>query len=663
MRSRSPGGTRMTRTSSPVIRLASALALALAVLAAFAGVRGNGWVLIDDPVYVTENPHVVTGLTGPNVAWFLHAPHGGNWHPLTSWSHLLDVSAFGLDPAGPHTVNLMLHVANALLLFLALRLLTGAWWRPLAVAALFALHPLRVESVAWISERKDVLSGLFFLLTVIRWKLWTESPSPARYALVCVALALGLASKPMLVTTPAVLLLLDAWPLGRLPLEAASLRDGTLAARLREKAPLFALAFVFAALTWWVQRATGAMTDGTALPLAARAANAVVAPWRYVRATLWPEHLGVFYPFPDAIAPLTVAASVAALAAGIALAWRVRRTRPEWIVGVLWFLGMLVPVSGIVQVGRQGWADRYSYLPTIGLAIAIVWSAAALAARARVLRVAAVALLLAVCAALGLATTKQVARWKSSETLFAWTAEAVPGNVTALVGLGNAYMKEGARAQEALAPFREALALEPGNFEVRDRLVLVLMRLQKNDEALQVTLDGLRRHPSAQGWFDVGVLEAKRGRDSVAVEAFARSAKLDPDAIPTRLQWQQALARLGRPLEAVAQLDEAIRLAPDDAGLLLQSAWLRATSEDPRLRDGALAVLQAERARTIEKTPDALIEATLGAAYAEAGRWADAVGAAERAVQLARAQESHSEVALFEQQLALYRSHRPLRER
>ncbi len=643
----------MIRTPSSLARFASALVLALAVLAAFAGVRRNGWVLIDDPIYVTENPHVATGLTRDNLAWFLHAPHGGNWHPLTSWSHLLDVAAFGLDPAGPHFVNLALHVANALLLLFVLRRLTGAWWRSLAVAALFALHPLRVESVAWISERKDVLSGFFFLLTLIAWKRWTEAPSPARYALVCGSLALGLASKPMLVTTPAVLLLLDAWPLDR----PVFTQRGAFAARLREKAPLFAIAFVFAALTWWVQRATGAMSEGSVLPFTTRAANALVTPWRYVWATLWPVKLGVFYPFPAHVAPTAVAASVAAIAACLALAWRERCRRPWLLVGALWFLGMLVPVSGIVQVGRQGWADRYSYLPTIGLAIAFVWTLGEIAALWPLLRPTIRGLTTGACIVLAFATSWQVARWKDSETLFAHTARVVPGNVTALVGLGNAYMKEGNRAQEALVPFREALALEPGNFEARDRLAIVLEQLGRFEEALAVTLDGQKLRPTAAGWFRVGMLETRLGRDSLACEAFARSAKLDPRHAPTHFQWYGSLQKLGKSSEAIEQLYAAIELSPGDGGFLTTAAYLRATSPDPGVRDAAEAVRLAERARTVAGYQDATLEATIAAACAEEELWSEAIASAERALKLVRAGMTSREVRLIEQQLALYRAH------
>lgn len=569
-------------------RVLSALALLAATLAAFAGVRANGWVLIDDPIYVTENTHVTGGLSWQAFAWFLHAPHGGNWHPLTSLSHLLDVTLFGLSPAGPHVENLLLHALNALLLLFVLNRMTGAWWRPLAVAALFALHPLRVESVAWISERKDVLSGAFFLLTLLAYQRWTARPSAGRYAAVCGALALGLASKPMLVTVPAVLLLLDVWPLQRLPLTTNALRDGTLATRLREKLAPFLIACAFAVVTYAMQRGTGAMTDGSTLPLATRAGNALLSVCRYAGRSLWPVHLGVFYPYSLPLALPAVAMAALGIAAVSAFAWRARNDRPWLLVGWLWFLGMLLPVIGLVQVGRQSWADRYSYLPTIGLAIIVVWGASALAAKRRFAQMAIVAAMLMTCTALGVASSRQVARWRNSETLFAWTARVVPNNLTALMGLGNAYMKRD-RPDLAVTPFQQAHVIDSRNSEVRDRLVIVLMRLQRYDEAL--------------------------------------------------------------------------RLAPADVGLLLQSAWRHATSADATVRDGALAVQQAEHARAVEGKADAILEATLAAAYAEAGRWTDAIAAGERAVKLARAQDANREVALFSAQLALYRRHQPMRER
>ncbi|MFN8589345.1 MAG: tetratricopeptide repeat protein [Candidatus Eisenbacteria bacterium] len=653
-----PGGPVLRPTQA-----AGLAALLAATFAAFAGVRANGWVIVDDPIYVTQNPHVRGGLTWDNVLYFLRASHGGNWHPLTSWSHLLDVSVFGLSPVGPHLVNVALHALAAQLLVLVLHRLTGRFWSALVVAALFALHPLRVESVAWVSERKDVLSAVWFMLTLWCWTLWTEAPSARRYAATALALALGLASKPMLVTTPFVLLLLDAWPLARLKLEPVSLRDGTLAARLREKWPLFALALVFAVLTFAVQRATGAMSDTTVLPLGRRAANAAVSLWRYVGAWLWPARLGAFYPFPDAFSPGAVLGSLAALGLALGLSWRARRAAPWLLVGALWFVGMWLPVSGLVQVGRQGWADRYSYLPSIGLTIALVWSVAALVGRSRPARIAAAAAGVAVVLALALATRAQVARWRDSETLFAWTVRVAPRNPVALVGLGNARVQV-RRLAEAIEPYRAALAVDPASVEARERLVIVLRQLGRDDEALQTALAGLRLNESARSWYDVGQIEAKLGRDSLAVKAFANSARLDGSQWGTHAAWAEALVRLGRAREAAARFDEALRLSPPNAPLLLQSAWLRATATDAAARDGARAVQQAERAIALAGggLADAGNAATLAAAYAETGRFRDAVAAADSAVAAARALGLADAAAYLARQRAAYAAGRAWRE-
>ena len=645
-----------------MVRIPTALSLVFVTIAVFVGALGNGWVLIDDPVYVTENAHVIHGLTRDAVLHFLRSSHGGNWHPLTSLSHLLDVTLFGLSPIGPHAINVALHALNALLLLLVLRKLTGSWWRSLAVAGLFALHPLRVESVAWISERKDVLSGAFFLLTLLAWQRWTERPSAGRYTTTCVLLALGLASKPMLVSLPALLLVLDVWPLQRLPLQRNSLHDGTLAERLREKWALFAIALVFVVITFLVQRGTGAMTDGGALPLATRAGNALLSVWRYVGRSLWPVDLGVFYPYALPLAAPWVAASALGVLLVSWFVWRERASRPYLMAGWLWFVGMLLPVIGLVQVGRQSWADRYSYLPTIGLAIALVWSLAPLARRSNILRAAIVVALIAACAALGNASMRQVTRWKDSETLFVWTSRVVPDNTTALMGLGNAYMKQG-RAADAVEPFEQALKIAPADSEVRDRMVIVLMQLGRHEDALTVTLDGLKLRQTAYGWFHVGTLSAQLGRDSVACEAFARSAKLEPHREQTRSQWGEALVRLGRTREALEQFDESLRIEPANPTVLLQSAWIRATSADARLRDGAKALEQAKFVSDATHGSDALAEATYAAACAATGRWAEAISTGERAVVLAREAGSRAEAALYAAQLARYRDRQALRER
>src|SRR5512143_1296927 len=406
--------------AGPLARGLSLALLAAAIVAAFAGALRNGWVLYDDPLYVFKNPHVSRGWTWDGALWFLHSPHGANWHPLTSWSHMLDVQLFGLNPGAHHAVSLALHVLNAVLLVLVLRRLTGAWWRSLLVGALFALHPLRVESVAWVAERKDVLSGLFFVLGLGAYHRWVKRPTLAGHALLAACFALGLMAKPMVVTLPFVLLLLDAWPLHRM----AGLPGATHDARpplalVREKWLLFAMAAASAVVTFVFQRAGGAVVTAEAVPVARRLCTALTACWWYVAKTFWPSGLAPFYPL-DQRAPLTGLALGAALAAAglvlvTVLAAR-RRQQPWLLVGWLWFLGMLVPVLGFVQVGRQAWADRYTYLPRIGVLVAATWSVPGPHLRRHV----AAALLLAAAGLGALAgmTEAQVRYWRDGVTLY-----------------------------------------------------------------------------------------------------------------------------------------------------------------------------------------------------------------------------------------------------
>jgi hypothetical protein len=313
----------------------------------------SGWILFDDPEYVSAQPRVAGGLRLDNAIWFLFHPHAANWHPLTSWSHMLDARLFGLRPAGHHATSLFLHVLNAVLLVLVLFRLTGAWWRSLAVAALFALHPLRVESVAWVSERKDVLSGLFFVLALGAYGRWVERPGRLRYAMLMLALALGLMAKPMLVTLPFVLLLLDVWPLGRLALpgrsKAARGRAQPLKTLVLEKWPLFALAAGSTLVTFLVQRRIGAVVPVEAMAPARRVANALLSYWRYVGRTLWPDHLAGYYQMRPATNWTGALAGALGLAVVTAACAFLMRRRPYLAVGWLWYVGMLVPVIGLIQ--------------------------------------------------------------------------------------------------------------------------------------------------------------------------------------------------------------------------------------------------------------------------------------------------------------------------
>jgi len=551
---------------SALVRVASLAALALAVLVAFGGVTGNGWILFDDPEYVLENPLVNRGWSFANALAFLTTPHGENWHPLTSWSHMLDVQLFGLVPGPAHAVNLALHALVAALLVLALARLTGAWWRSVVVGALFALHPLRVESVAWIAERKDVLSGACFALALLAYARWAERPDRARGALVIAATALGLMAKPMLVTLPFVLVLLDAWPLGRLA-GAGPSRAGVaapakpLVGLLAEKWPLFALAAASAVATFLVQRGTGAMTTHH-FPLFERLGTAVLAIARYVTSTLWPAGLGVFYPHARVL-PVAMAAFAALAIAGVTWLALARRSWPWLATGWLWFLGMLVPVIGLVQVGGQAWADRYTYLPAIGLVIAIVWSVDAWAARAGA-RAAAFAGAGALALVLAALSSRQVAFWKDSRTLFEHTVAVTHDNAIALQGLGNALMEAGDFAGAARA-LESAARIDPGLPELQNTLGSALGMLGRMDQAIAHFRTGLALRDNAEGHHDIGLAYVATNRPAEAVPEFEAALRLNPDGAATHAQLGGALLSLGRAAEARPHLERALALEPRDA--------------------------------------------------------------------------------------------------
>ena len=686
------------------VRALGLVLLAAAVLAAFAGVRRNDWIFFDDPHYVYENPYVARGWTAEGLRWSLTEPHGANWHPLTSWSHMLDVELFGLRPGAHHVVSLLLHALNAVLLVLVLHGLTGAWWRSLLVGALFALHPLRVESVAWVSERKDVLSGLFFLLTLAAYGWWARRGGAGRYALVAACLLLGLMAKPMLVTMPFVLLLLDVWPLGRwaaLAGGSAARRAGgppprSLAGLVLEKWPLFALVAGSAVVTFLVQQKSGAVVAAALLGPGRRLANALTACWWYVERTLWPRDLTVFYLLDRSVPAASLALGAAAAAAGlVAVAavavWQWRR-RPWLAVGWLWFLGMLVPVIGLVQVGRQAYADRYTYLPVIGLLVIVAWGLGELVAASRRRRAVVVTAALLATAVLSVATARQVARWRDTRTLFTYTLGFAPDNPVAHQNLGDVLLKEGrlgpameryeavlrvvpdfqdaynklgsalgalGRYDEAVARLRQGLALGE-NPEIRHNLGYAHHRQGRLDEAIAEYEAALRLSPHhALALAHLAAALDASGRSAEAAPLLERALAQRPDDVEARRLLAVTLVRQDRIEEAVRAYGELLRRDPADLDALVNVAWIRATHADAARRDGAEAVRLAERARAAAPGPVAVVEATLAAAYAEAGRFGDAVRAGERAVALAADAGDTAAAAAHARQLAAYRAARP----
>lgn len=458
------------------------------VCVVFAPSIGGGFVHIDDPSYVTHNPVVQGGLTPDGIREAFTAETASLWLPLSMLSHMLDVSLWGMDPRGHHLTNVVLHAVNGALLFLLLHALTGAPWRSLIAALLFAVHPLRVESVAWVAERKDLLSGCFALLTIDAYRRWVRTPTVGRYAGTCVLFMLGLLAKPMIVTLPVLLLLLDVWPLGRQAVPWSR--------RLAEKVPLGMLAVGASITTLLVVGKTGGMVSLEILPAAARAMNAVVAYARYLGLFFWPADLAVYYPFavPGAVLVAAAALLLVAVGASAALLWR---RAPYLGIGLAWFCIALLPVIGLVQAGMQSMADRFTYLPAIGLVVAIVWGAADLiASRPRLRTGAALASGLVVLALAG-TTQAQLRHWESSRTLFDHTLSVTEENWFVHSAYGDALLDEGDLAGAALQ-YEAALSIEPRMATTQHNLGAI--RSDEGDLAASVQhfVEALRLEPERE---------------------------------------------------------------------------------------------------------------------------------------------------------------------
>jgi Flp pilus assembly protein TadD len=533
------------------LQLLVCLFLIVPTVAVYWQIRSHDFLNYDDDSYVTENRHVQGGLTWKGITWAFTTTHASNWHPLTWLSHMLDCQLYGLNPKGHHLTNLLLHIANTLLLFLVLKRMTGALWRSAFVAGLFALHPLHVESVAWVAERKDVLSTFFWMTTMWAYVRYVECPRLGRYLLVLLLFSLGLMAKPMLITLPFVLLLIDYWPLSRFQFghgEAQRPKSVILSHPMspflhlvREKIPLLDV-----------------------LPLQVRLANALVAYMSYIGKMIWPVHLAVFYPHPG-MPPLWQAAGAGLLLLCVSVVViRAARRSGYLAVGWLWYLGTLVPVLGLVQVGSQAMADRYTYVPLIGLFIVVAWGVADLAARWRYRRLVLATSAGVVLLALTACTWLQVGHWRHGISLFEHTLDVTANNYLAHLNLGVVLGKQGS-LKEATEHFSRGLKIKPNMGALHTNMGLALYKQGRLEEAIDYLSRALQIKPhSAEAHNNIGLALAKQGRLDEAINHFSRALQIKPDDSEARYNLGLALGQQGKPEQALSHYSKTLQMEPDN---------------------------------------------------------------------------------------------------
>ncbi len=672
--SRLPRGVPSRRTTIVVYLFLVAISLAV-----FGQTIRYDFVNFDDDLYVYNAPAIQAGLTVKGLALAFTSPHARNWHPLTTISHMLDCQLYGLKAGGHHATNVVLHTIAVLLLFRVLRQMTGAVWKSATVAALFAVHPLHVESVAWVSERKDLLSAVFFLLMLDAYFRYTRAPSMTRYLLVAVLFAAGLMSKPMLVSAPVILLLLDYWPLGRFE-QLSSTKDKAKIARsgdqwpvirdlFLEKVPLLVLSAGSCVITFVLQkRATGAIPP---LPFLWRMQNAVVSYVIYLWETLWPTHLAVFYPHPNNTVPIwAVVLAVALLFAITVSAIVFRNKRPYVFTGWFWYLAILFPVIGLVQVGEQGHADRYTYLPHIGLFLLAVWLAGDVIASHQFRSRLAVGTSIVIIAALARTAFIQSSYWRNSETLWTRALAVTSDNDVAHNNLGYLCADRG-ELDKAISHFETALRIRSskpdphysvGSAFVQMNLADALGRKGQPGEAMVHYEEAIKLQPNyADAYYNRGNILFAEGRIDEAMADWEKTLQIQPNDADAHTCLGNALLRRGSIKEAMVHYETAMTLAPEDPHSRINIAWVLATAPDASIRDGIKAVEFAQQAVELSGGRDPKFLRTLAAAYAASGRFSEAITTAKQAILMARMQGKSGFANVLDEDVGLYREHVPLR--
>jgi Flp pilus assembly protein TadD len=711
----------------PSLRFASlyvCLALVAITWFVFGQTLRHDFVNFDDHVYVYGNPQITQGLTADGLIDAFTHTHARNWHPLTTISHMLDCQLYGLQAGWHHFTNVLLHTVAVLLLFLVLNQMTGAFWQSAFVASLFAIHPLHVESVAWVSERKDVLSAVFFMLTLGAYVRYVRKPSVGRYLTVALFFALGLMSKPMLVTLPFVLLLLDYWPLGRIrsqrsdvrrqrprlsslafanqPSRKATARQAVVSGLVKEKIPFFALSALSCAATFLAQvYSTEAIEQ---LPFMWRLNTAAVSYIAYIWQMFWPARLAAFYPHPNDQLPFwQVLLAIAFLISVSLLAILWRKERPYIFTGWFWYVGMLVPVIGLIQAGEQARADRYTYLPQIGLYVLITWGITDLMAptitrnsssrsaatgqqpitrgsrelrtngpHGRGYKPFCAAIAAAIIVALSWRAFVQTSYWKNSEMLWNHTLAITTNNDMAHNSLGDLFLRRG-QWDSAISHFKTALEIRSRNASaahynfggalIENTLASALARKGRLSEAIGHYEKAIKLRPDyGDPYFNLGSVLYQQGRTDEAIAQWQKALATQPNDASFHTALGNAFLQRGLQKDAIAEYEHAARISPHDSTARNNLAWLLATSSDASIRDGNRAIEVAEQTVQLSGGKDPNYLRTLAAAYAEVGQFSEAIATAEQAMQIAIVQGKSKLTTIVEKEVIRYRARTPLRE-
>jgi Flp pilus assembly protein TadD len=620
------------RLSQKQIILLISAALVITTLIAYEPIRQNGFVTYDDYSYIVNNPQVTSGLTLESLGKAFTKPHFFMWHPLTTISHIVDCQFFGLNPLGHHSVSILIHIANALLLFLILRNITGTTWASAFIAAVFALHPIQVESVAWAAERKTVLSGLFWLLTMATYIHYARQPRLGRYLLVLLVFGLCIMTKPVVVTLPLVLLLLDYWPLervrwGQKDKTAVKTTSNQKSAGwlVAEKIPLIAMSVLLSVMTYIAQQHGGIVPTLEKMPLDYRVANMFLSYARYIGKMLWPSGLAVCYPYPRAVlsdAPVVICVILFIVLTVLSI--YIGRRKRYVAVGWLWYIGTLVPVIGLVQSGAQAMANRYMYIPMLGLLIIIGWAVKDFIVNRPRIRIAATVIGVIVLLSLLILTRMQVKHWQNTLALFDYTLKVTEDNVLAENSYGCALFEEG-RVDEAERHLRNAVQISPVFADARNNLAKVYLKEGQYDEAIANLYEIIKRNEgTAEIYYNLAAALGMQNKYDDAIKYFAKSLELNPNDPDTHKRMGITLLAAGKANEAIGYAQHACELTGDKDAECLE---------------------------------------TLASAFAAAGKFDEATRIAEKALKAARISGQENLVVEIQKQMELYEAGQPYRQK